>query len=238
MPISFPVRRPKMTGVTKHIVFDWNSTLLDDAEAIHLSTNRLLESAGHPPMTLAFFQHHYAVPFRQLYHNLGLPEAESQRLIDLNNSAFHDHYEPLAHAAPLRDGAMDVLRYAQTHGVQSTILSNHLVESIRVQLRRLDIEHFFAEVLAYADRATQFQHMTKGEKLRQFRATQKMDDHPTMIVGDSVEEIEIARDQNFISVAITGGCVSEQRLRAAQPDYVIHSLHELRPILQERGFAP
>ena len=58
-----------------------------------------------------------------------------------------------------------------------------------------------------------------------------------MIVGDSVEEIEIAREQGLISVAITGGCASEDRLRGEKPDYLIHSLHELKPILQERGFA-
>ena len=64
-----------------------------------------------------------------------------------------------------------------------------------------------------------------------------MHDHDTMIVGDSVEEIHIARDQGLISVAITGGCVSERRLRAEDPDYVIHTLHELKPIMLERGFV-
>ena len=59
-----------------------------------------------------------------------------------------------------------------------------------------------------------------------------------MIVGDSIEEIHIAHEQDLISVAITGGCVSEERLRAGNPDYLIHSLHELKPILQERGFVP
>ena len=58
-----------------------------------------------------------------------------------------------------------------------------------------------------------------------------------MIIGDSVEEIHIAREQGLISVAITGGCVSEKRLRAEKPDYVIHALTELKPIMQERGFA-
>jgi len=41
----------------------------------------------------------------------------------------------------------------------------------------------------------------------------------------------------MVSIALTGGVITEQRLRAAKPDHLIHSLHELKPILQERGFA-
>ncbi len=122
--------------------------------------------------------------------------------------------------------------------LHSYILSNHIVDPIRTQLRRLEIEHFFAEVLAYADRATQFKDMTKGERLRRYRVAQRhRGPQDTMIVGDTVEEIQIAREQGLISVAITGGCASEERLRAENPDYLIHSLHGLKPILQERGFV-
>jgi phosphoglycolate phosphatase len=222
----------------KHIIFDWNSTLLDDIGALHGCTNRLLESEGHPPVTLEFFQAHYDIPFQRLYQNLGLSEAQIKRLIDANNSAFHEHYEPMAHAAPLRDGAMDILNHAKQGGIESYILSNHVIDPIRTQLRRLKIEHFFTDVLAYADRAAQrHRHMSKGDKLKHMRVAEGLEPDPMIVVGDSVEEIEIAREQNLISVAITGGCVSEERLRATKPDYIIHSLHELKPIMQERGFV-
>ena len=226
-----------MNAAQRHIVFDWNSTLLDDIEALHSSTNVLLAGEGHKPVSLEFFQDHYEIPFGRLYHNLGLEAPQVQRLLELENSAFHDHYEPRAATAALREGAMEILNHAHTKGVSSFILSNHLVEPIRTQLRRLGIEHFFTEVLAYADRSVQFKDMSKGERLRRFRVEHGMSDHPTIIVGDSVEEIDIAQEQKFISVAITGGCVSEQRLRAAKPDYIIHSLRELPAILTERGFA-
>jgi phosphoglycolate phosphatase len=102
----------------------------------------------------------------------------------------------------------------------------------------LGIEHFFEDVLAYADREDQqTRSMSKGDKLRHFMQQEDIYGHPTIIVGDSVEEIEIAQEQGLISVAITGGCVSEERLRAAHPDYVIHSLHDLKPVLAERGFV-
>jgi phosphoglycolate phosphatase len=96
----------------------------------------------------------------------------------------------------------------------------------------------FADVLAYGARATQFRGGTKGDKLRHYIKENGLCGGEALIVGDSTEEITIARDQGLVSAAITGGCVSEERLRAEKPDYLIHSLHELKPILEQRGFAP
>jgi phosphoglycolate phosphatase len=227
-----------MPAAAKNIVFDWNCTLLDDFQPMFSCTNMLLTMEGVAPVTEHDFRTRYTIPFRQFYDGMGLDAAQVDKLISHENSAFHDHYEPLADRAGLRPGAEDVLKHARQHGVKTLILSNHIVDPIRTQLKRLQVEHLLDEVLAYADRATQFRDMTKGERLRRYMQKGAAAPHTTMIIGDSVEEIDIARDQGLISVAITGGCVSEERLRAGKPDYVIHSLHELKPIMQERGFVP
>ena len=78
--------------------------------------------------------------------------------------------------------------------------------------------------------------MTKGEKLHQHLKSCGMKPTNAIIIGDAIEEIEIARDLGMTCVAITGGDYSESRLRAQNPDYVIHSLYELNTILAERGF--
>ncbi len=226
-----------MNAQTKNIVFDWNSTLLDDIDAMLECQNILMARIGRPPITMEFFRTHYEVPFDNLYRNFGLSESEIESAMGFDRHIFHEHYEPMADRADLRSGALEILQTAQKHGVQNFILSNHIVGPIRNQLRRLDIEHHFADVIAYADRASQFQHMTKGQKLQHFMREKNAAPHDAMIVGDTVEEIHIGREQGLISVAITGGCVSEERLRAENPDHVIHSLHELKPILQERGFV-
>lgn len=226
-----------MSGHAKHIVFDWNSTLLDDFHIIHECMNLIVQKAGRPAVSEDHFRAAYEVPFERLYMNLGFTESEADHMMDLERSAFHDYYEPRAENAPLREGAAEVLQEAHDHHLQTYILSNHLVEPIRTQLRRLSIEHFFTEVLAYATRETQFRDMTKGERLRRYMADKKITGQNAMIIGDSIEEIEIARAGGLISIAITGGGASEARLRSEKPDYVIHSLRELKPIMQERGFV-
>ncbi len=221
----------------KHLIFDWNSTLLDDFHIIHECMNLIMKKVGRPEVSIDYFRGCYDVPFEKLYGNLGFANGEVDNMMALDRDMFHNHYEPRAENAALRDGAAEILQHAKDKGVHSYILSNHIVDPIRTQLRRLSIEHFFTEVLAYATHATQFKDMTKGERLRRYMADKGMAGQLAMIVGDSLEEIQIAKAEGLISVAITGGGGVEEKLRAEKPDYIIHSLHELKPILAERGFV-
>ena len=225
-----------MSASAKFIVWDWNGTLFDDAHAVLATTNQLLENLGRAPVSVADFHAHYAIPLESFYRNLGITDAEMPAMVS-KGSAFHDYYEPRAAKVGLREGAKDLLAMTHGHNIQTLILSNHIVDAIRVQLSRFEIEHLFHEVLAYANRDVQFLDMTKGERLRRYMATHGHNPQNGIIIGDSPEEIEIARELGLVGVAITGGCVSEQRLAATKPDHLIHSLPELKPVLQDRGFV-
>ncbi|WP_439373447.1 HAD family hydrolase [Bradyrhizobium sp. DASA03120] len=78
--------------------------------------------------------------------------------------------------------------------------------------------------------------MSKGERLRRYIQENDLKPSATFIIGDMPVETNIARDLGLISVSITGGFVSDSRLQAAEPDYIIRSHHELLPILQRHGF--
>ena len=79
--------------------------------------------------------------------------------------------------------------------------------------------------------------MTKGERLRRHIEAEGLSAANAMIVGDTREEIKIARALGMGSVALTGGVLAEYLLHEAKPDYLVHSLDEMGPILQQRGFA-
>lgn len=51
-------------------------------------------------------------------------------------------------------------------------------------------------------------------------------------IGDTREEVEIGKELGFKTVALTGGNNSTKILRSAKPDFLIHSLVELKEILK------
>jgi phosphoglycolate phosphatase len=221
--------------MTSTLVFDWNGTLLDDAEAICQTVNVFLNRFGKSPITMPTFREHCDLPFTAMYRNFGLTDAEIDILGGNGNALFHETYEPLADQALLREGAWEILQAAKQQNVRTLILSNHVIEPIRVQLRRLGIEDTITEVLAFKSRATQYKDINKGERLRLYMLLNNLDPENTVIIGDMPEERAIASKLGLTSVSITGGFVSEPRLRASGPDYIIHDHYQLLPILKEHG---
>ncbi|WP_439402460.1 HAD family hydrolase [Bradyrhizobium sp. DASA03068] len=218
------------------LAFDWNGTLLDDASALLQTTNAILAHFGHATIDMATLREHCDVPLSILYRSLGMSQQEIAAVGRNGSAVFHDTYEPLAEKATLREGARRMLELAHREAALPIIVSNHIVAPLRAQLIRLGISDYIKDVLAFESRATQYKSMSKGERLRLYLQKNRLDPGCTFIIGDMPVEIDIARDLGLKSISITGGFVSDARLRAARPDYTITNHHELLPILQSRGF--
>ncbi|MCA1395576.1 HAD family hydrolase [Bradyrhizobium elkanii] len=220
------------------IVFDWNGTLLDDANAVLQTINAILSRFGRAAVDMRRLREEFELPLSVLFRNLDMSKDEID-VVERNDSAiFHDTYEFLARNAALRKGARNVLLAADHRAVHTIIVSNHIVEPIRAQVRRLGIKTHVTDILAFENRATQFKSVNKEERLRLYMQANDIPPQRTVIVGDMPVETEIARNLGLINVSIMGGFVSEARLRAAGPDYMIHDHHELLPILQKHCILP
>ncbi|MGL3104684.1 HAD family hydrolase [Bradyrhizobium sp. BR 1432] len=102
-------------------VFDWNGTLLDDANALLQTTNIILERFGRPTIDLDTFRDHSDVPLSILFRNVGMSEAEVAAVDHDGGAIFHDTYEPLADKAELRIGARTMLELVRQEAASSII---------------------------------------------------------------------------------------------------------------------
>jgi phosphoglycolate phosphatase len=225
-----------MNAKTKFIVWDWNGTLLDDAEAVLFAENAILTAFNYAPVSMEKFRALNGRPFGAFYTAVGFSEEERKHAAK-DRKMFHEYYEQHPASTTMRDGSVNILRRLKTHQVMNVIVSNHITDKIIRMLRQYDIHHHVDDVIAYACHNTQMKGSTKGEKLHHHLTATGLNPANAIIIGDTVEEIEIARELGMISVAITGGDYAESRLREKNPDYVIHSMHELNAILEERGFV-
>ncbi|MGN8544414.1 HAD family hydrolase [Bradyrhizobium sp. 13971] len=122
------------------IVFDWNGTLLDDANAVLQTINAILSRFGRAAVDMRRLREEFELPLSVLFRNLDMSKDEID-VVQRNDSAiFHDTYEFLARNAALRKGARNVLLAADHRAVHTIIVSNHIVEPIRAQVRRLGIK--------------------------------------------------------------------------------------------------
>jgi phosphoglycolate phosphatase len=221
----------------KFIVWDWNGTLLDDAPTVLACINLVLEKFACKPLSMDAMRTSHMRTIEELYASAGVPQAELPSILACDRDFFHDAYEPRADHVALRAGATGILGRLAANDVANVILSNHITPQIVRLLKRHDIHHFFDDVLGFTSREMQFREKNKDERIGDYIAARGLNPENALAIGDSAEEIALARRRSMASVAITGGLTSEERLRDAKPDYVVHSLLELEPILEERRFV-
>lgn len=217
----------------KLVAFDCNGTLFADTFAIYKSDNEVAKLLNIKPIKFRTFQKYFDVPVKRFYMALGVSEKELNKKASQIAHTFHSHYE--LHAAKVRTRAFakELLRWLAKNNVRSVIFSNHIVESIKKQLKRLKIDNYFSEILANSHSQAALKDRSKKEKLKSYMDKHNFSASETLIIGDTVEEIEIGRELGIVTIALTQGNCSITRLKAAKPDYLIHSLKEVVGIIKK-----
>jgi pyrophosphatase PpaX len=210
--------RPVLHGV----LFDWDGTLLDSYHA---------DSQA------------YLAMFRALGVNWGLAELEQ-------------HYSPNWYAV-YRAAGIPQERWDEADRVWRTFYAKHpskLMAATRRVLAQLNKRHKLG-LVSSGDRERVSRQLREFRLTRVFRArvlggdTQEKKPHPAPLlkalremksearhcvyVGDTPEDIEMARAAGVRAIAVLGPFPTEKRLRAAQPETLLNGLQELPGVLRE-----
>jgi phosphoglycolate phosphatase-like HAD superfamily hydrolase len=219
----------------KLAVFDWNGTIIADTKMAWVASNKCLEFYDQPPITLQRQRETFDFPILHYYKRNGCSIDKVLATKDQSNEIFQTHYEALAASARTRRGARQLLTWLNDKGINCIILSNYLTHRIEPHLERLKLGHFFSYISANnCDGTTILSATNKLERLSDFLLKRGYQPDNAFIIGDSMEEPDIGRHLGLSSIGITGGCITEKRLRKAKPDHLIGSLSEVPAILEEK----
>ncbi|MDE1901164.1 MAG: HAD family hydrolase [Alphaproteobacteria bacterium] len=220
----------------KLIVWDWNGTVIADEEAALGALNQAIALRNRAPIDMERWREAFDMPITKIYANIGFSAKELDEHLESMSTVFHEHFERLAETTSLREGWTDIV----SDGVDfdNIILSNHLIPSIKYHTARHGISGLFADILAHADQNEQLRKIPKANRLRNYMQERGLPSNQAIIIGDTPEEALIGRELGIVSILISGGYATQQRLEAARPDHLVHSLRELPFILQQYGFLP
>lgn len=223
----------------KLAVFDWNGTILADSKQSWQAGNECMKFFGHPPMTYRRYIDTFTFPVIHFYKRNGVNVDDVLARKEESNKLFQESYEHLAKNARTRRGSRALLRELNAAGVTCIILSNYVTKKIEAQLVRLRMEHLFHHVNAHhCNGTTILENTTKTERLSDFMVKRNFKPADSVIIGDSMEEPDIARHLGLTSIGITNGYISEKRLRAANPDHIVHNLRDISPLLRQKWGLP
>ena len=219
----------------KLVVFDWNGTLLADTLACMDADNHLIKAFGGQPTGLKKYRETVIIPAIDFYVQHGCDREYFLNNMEKAGKIFHEFYEPRAERVRTRKNAKKLLQWLQAKNIESVILSNHTVQGISAQLKRLKIEKYFTELLANDSLDSSMKKRNKKEKLEILFKKSGLQKDEVIIVGDSPEENEMGKHIGIFTVSIKNGYYSTPRLRKSNPDYLIDNLSDLQKIIESLG---
>ncbi len=198
----------------KLLIWDFNGTILDDADLCLAIENEMLAERGMPTITKEWYLNHFSFPIRTYYEMMGYTfETESYERV---SEFFMERYNARFDACPLREGVLDTLKAFRNAGIPQTLLSVTQQEDLRRQAARLGVAPFFTELLGQVD----IMGHSKVERAREYITRIGVDPLDALFIGDTDHDAEAAHAVGCPCALLTNGHQSEAVLsRCGVPIY-------------------
>jgi phosphoglycolate phosphatase-like HAD superfamily hydrolase len=215
-------------GVTerRHVVWDWNGTLLDDFRLVIAATNVTFASAGGPEVTPEHHRRYFRRPIADYYAQV-LRRPVSRDEFDRLDKVFHDAYQAALPGCGLAPDALAALR--GWPGTQSLLSMWHHAELVPL-VDRYGLTGHFTRIdgLREGPPGT-VEH--KGPHLAEHLAAQRLAPADVVLIGDTADDAHAAAAVGATCVLYSGGFTDAAVLRATGgpvTDSLLAALHLAR----------
>lgn len=198
------------------VLFDWDGTLVDSAEASFRCYVSVFESFG-IPFDRAAFAATYSPNWHHTYLSLGLPRERWAEADALWCDAYAQH------ANPLVPGALAALRRLREAGLVLAVVTSGERERVSRELDLLGVAGLFSATV-YGEEASH--RKPHPEPLLLGLERLSVPAARAAYVGDSPEDVEMARAAGVYAVAIPGGFPNRAALAASAADLLAEDLDE------------
>ncbi len=193
----------------RHILWDWNGTLIDDAWLCVEILNAMLGRRGMAPVDAAAYQTAFTFPVVELYRNVGFDFA--QESFERVAAEFIAAYDARVQECRLQPAARGVLEALAGRGVRQSILSAYEQSRLEGMVAHLGLARYFAHLVGQRD------YYSAGKVAEGRRLLAALDCPPAEIVliGDSLHDAEVAEAMGVRCLLIPSGHYTRQRLLAS-----------------------
>jgi len=208
----------------KNIIWDWNGTLLNDISICIQSMNYLLGDRNLPLLNENIYRDIFTFPVQNYYERIGFDFTTEK--FDIPALQFIEYYKKYLPTVELFPEVEYVLQYFSDQNMDQYILSAMEQDSLRNSVNNLNISTYFNKIYGIPD------HFARGkiERGLQLIQSEKLNPNETVMVGDTLHDIEVAEMLGIDCVLVAQGHQAKDRL-LVNGNTVINNLVELKNIL-------
>ena len=196
------------------VLLDWDGTIVDSAEASFRCYVRLFDSYR-IPFDRDRFQRAYSPDWYRTYEALGLPK-ECWAEADARWLGFYAGEENV-----ILGGAREALRRLAGAGIALGLVTSGTGARVARELQGLGLRDLFGVVVAAEDVERR---KPDPEPIRRGLEAMAVPAAEAAYVGDSPEDVQMARAAGVYVVGVPGPFPNREELKAAEPDLVCESL--------------
>lgn len=210
--------RPALHGV----LFDWDGTLLDSYHADSQAYLAMFRTMG-VDWGLAELELHYSPDWYAVYRAAKIPEVRW----DEADQVWRTYYAN--HPSKLMGATRKVLAQLNKRHKLGLVSSGDR-DRVSRQLRQFRLTNVFRTRVLGGDTEEKKPHPAPLLKaLREMKAEARN----CVYVGDTPEDVEMARAAGVRAIAVLGPFPTEKRLRAVRPEILLNGLQELPGVLRQ-----
>ncbi|MEI6865888.1 HAD family hydrolase [Flavicella sp.] len=212
----------------KGIIFDLDGTLVNSIEDIADSMNVILKDSNYPTHSYKSYESFIGSGIQTLVSR-ALPtsvrtELEIERVFKEMLNSYKDNCTNKTAPYP---GILDLLKKLEIKGLKMSVLSNK-EDRLTKRVVAEKLPSIFEPVFGLT---TEELKKPNPKVILQMCTSLELDIKKIIYVGDSVIDMQTARNAGLQSVAVTWGFQSKESLLAENPDYIIDTPEELFDII-------
>lgn len=193
----------------RHVIWDWNGTLLDDTDACIGALNQMLARRGKPLVTREFFRSNFSFPARQFYRRLDMDVRDCEW-----DALAREYYEAyLAQPAKLNEQTRAALEFVRARGWRQSVVSALRQDCLRAHLASHGLTDYFVDVVG----SDNLSGASKLDSARRFIGSLSGED--VVMIGDAIHDWEVAQAVGVACRLVSVGSHARERLASHAPTF-------------------
>lgn len=208
-------------------LWDVDGTIVDSRKFAYDATNDVLKSLGKRTYTDEEYLELFSKDWKIHIKRMGIDSAkEISFLINMWNARLASD----RHKFKMYDGVLNILTYLHRRNFKMAIVSSSSRSQLQLYFDLFEIDKFFSAVIAKEDADDQ-KSMTKPI----LEACERLHAPPPncVFIDDTEDGIEAAKKVDAVTIGVTWGFNSAQRITTAKPDFLADTPSELSRIITE-----
>jgi phosphoglycolate phosphatase len=207
----------------KHIIWDWNGTLLNDVDLCVDIINGILSKRDIRVLSPNEYKKIFTFPVKDYYSSAGLDF--SKDTFENLGTEWMDEYQKRRDESCLYEGVTDILSYFQGNGTEQSVLSAYMQNTLEEIIGLLELSKFFTHISGL-DHIYAHGKIETGKELIEKIGLEKSE---VVLIGDTIHDYEVAWAIGAECILIANGHQSKERLLTCGVP-VLESITDLKSI--------